>query len=70
MGIVSRGFRGRRRPSAELPPASTWSRTSRSCRPDPPPASTAGPGRAGLLGKPRVSQLRRSVAGAAVLGRL
>jgi hypothetical protein len=28
MGIVSRGFRGRRRPSAELPPASTWSRTS------------------------------------------
>ena len=31
---------GRRRPGVELPQASTWSRTSRSCRPDRPPASS------------------------------
>ena len=39
MSTVSRGFKGRRRPGVELPQASTWSRTSPSCRRDRHPAS-------------------------------
>jgi hypothetical protein len=133
MGTVSRGFKGRGRrtePGSSCPPASSWSRTSRSCRPgrpqhpagglgvhitnptgdqqrwdwagfracpasQPPSISTVSPagpswspscscGRAPsgsaasawwtrtsrLLGGPGLPQLRRPLAGTAVLGRL
>jgi hypothetical protein len=49
MSTVSRGFRGRRRPSAELSPGQDRSTTCRFCRRDRP-ASTSRTGRdAGLI---------------------
>jgi hypothetical protein len=67
MGTVSRGFRGRR-PSAELPPGhSTWSRTSPSCQPDQPPASTCRTGSTSSPARPTSSGAGTGLASATPL---